>query len=515
MGKSMFDLVIEAIGTVDLQAILWMVLGTAIGIVGGFLPGINATMVLVILLPLTYRLPLASALGMLLAAYGAAIFGGSGSAILLNTPGTGGSAATALDGFALTRKGKGNQAMGISSMSSFLGGVISVIVLLFLMRPLAQFALRFGPPEYFAIAIFGVSIIASVAGEDTIKGIMAGLCGLLIGTIGMSLTGQTRGTMGNIYLSSGVQTVPAMMGLFALTSAFNLINEKSVVHEGVKHKRSFKELLEGCWITFKHIPLVIWSSIIGIVIGILPGAGASIACWAAYKESFRFTKNPPKLGTGHYQGVVAPEAANNAAQGGALITTFALGIPGSGASAVLLSALTLHNVTTGPQLLVQGIDSITTPLVLLLISFFVCLVLGLIFEYSVSGVVNAPTNIIAPVIVILAMTGSYAYRGALFDCFTALFFGVIGYLMSRNGFSRVAMVLGLLLGKMTEQELVRTSIRYQGDFTVFFTRPISCVILVISIASIVSSLIFKSRKEKKARAKVQVQAQMAEQNEEE
>jgi putative tricarboxylic transport membrane protein len=493
---SLWTLVMEALFTLNLQAFLWMFVGTVLGVFGGFLPGVNATMVLVILLPLTYSMPLESALGMLLAAYGAAIFGGSGSAILLNTPGTGGSAATALDGFALTKKGKGNQALGIASMSSFLGGFISVVILLLLMRPLARFALRFGPPEYFAVSIFGVSIIASVTDNDTIKGIMAGVLGLLLGTVGMSLTGQLRGTMGNLFLTGGINTVPAMMGLFALTSAFNLINEKSVMNEGVQHKRNFKEELEGCLITLKHLPLVIWTAIIGTVIGILPGAGASIACWAAYKESFRFTKNPPKLGTGHYQGVIAPESANNAAQGGALITTFALGIPGSGASAVLLSALLLHGVTAGPQLLVQGIDLIIQPIVLLVISFFVCLVIGLIFEYVVSGVVNIPTKIIAPVIIALGMTGSYAFRGAIFDCFTALVFGILGYIMSKTGYSRVAMVLGLILGKMTEQELVRTSIRFGGDFSVFFTRPISCVILVVSILSILYSLVMKLRTSK-------------------
>ncbi|NLD98035.1 MAG: tripartite tricarboxylate transporter permease, partial [Synergistaceae bacterium] len=343
--------------TFSLAIFPFLVLGVTGGIVIGALPGLTATMGVAVLLPLTFGMESTRALVMLSGIYIGAIYGGSISAILLKTPGTPAAAATVLDGYELARKGEAGKALSISAIASFTGGIVSTVMLITISPILARFALRFGAPEYFALAVFGLSIIASISGKSPVKGLLAGMFGLLISTVGLDpVTSFPRFTFGEINLFNGFAIIPVLIGLFALAEAF--VQMEKIFEPAQTVKTDFKRGMVSLKETLSLMPLMIKSALIGTFIGSIPGAGADIAAFVSYNEARRSSKKPEKFGTGCLEGIAAPEAGNNGVTGGAMVPLLTLGVPGDAVTAILLGALVIQGLQPGPLLFTKNADVI-------------------------------------------------------------------------------------------------------------------------------------------------------------
>ncbi|MBG0765011.1 MAG: tripartite tricarboxylate transporter permease [Tissierellales bacterium] len=382
--------------------------GTLMGMLFGAMPGINASMGVALLLPLTYGMPPITALTMLLGIYCGAIYGGSITAILINTPGTTAAACTTFDGHPLAAQGKAGKAIGMATISSFAGGIISIIILILLAPVLAKVALKFGPPEYFALAVFGLSIITSLSSGTLVKGLIAGFFGLMLGTVGMDMmNGTPRYTFGQVALLDGFSFIPVLIGLFAVSQI--LINVEKLESLNMKDSK-----ILGLLPTLKElksvVPTILRSSLLGSFIGILPGAGATISSFICYNEAKRWSKTPEKFGKGSLEGVAAPEAGNNAATGGAMVPLLSLGIPGSETTAVLLGAFMIQGISPGPLLFRDNIGvayGIFAGLILANIAF---LIIGLFGVKGFVKVLQIPTRILMPLILTLAFVGSYSVK---------------------------------------------------------------------------------------------------------
>ncbi|MDI3533978.1 MAG: putative tricarboxylic transport rane protein [Thermosediminibacterales bacterium] len=487
-----FTIIFEKI--LNLHTLLALLMGVVGGMIIGGLPGLSATMGVALLIPLTFGMDPVAGLVMLTAIYTAAVYGGSISAILVHTPGTPASAATALDGYKLTLKGEGMKALGVSTVSSVIGGFFSGLALLVLAPPLSLISLKFNAPEYFLIAIFGLTIIGSLVTESLIKGLAAGVLGLIAGLVGVDiLTGYPRYTFGLSVLESGISLIPAMIGLFSLSQALmqaeelGSTNKKQVINE-------LKGRVLPKWKEFKSIiPTIIRSSIIGIFVGILPGAGGDVASWVSLNEAKRFSKKPEKFGTGCIEGIAAPEAANNAVTGGALIPLLTLGIPGSSTTAVLLGGLIIQGLIPGRELFTTYANitySVIIGFILANILMGVCGLLGARYFAKVTKVSKA---ILTPIIIVLCVVGSYAIRNNIVDVYLMVVFGVIGYFMRKTGFHPAPVVLALILGPIAENGFRQSIILSRGNMlSYFFSRPI-CIILMILIVLAVLSPIYMNK----------------------
>ena len=465
--------------------------GTAVGIIFGALPGFTAAMGVAVLLPLTFGMPPASGLILLGAIFGGAMYGGSISAILINTPGTPSAAATVLDGHPMAQKGLAGEALREAVFASFLGGIFGVTVLLLFAPPLAKISLMFGPPEYFLLAVFGLTIIASISEESLLKGLISGVLGLLISTIGMDpLLGIPRFTMGLVNLIDGVQLVPAMIGLFSLPETLTLISSyfknDSVSMININEFRKIRVGFPSLDHIKKHMLIYIKSSIIGTYIGMLPGAGGSIASFMAYNEAKRSSKHPELFGTGISEGIAAAESANNAMAGGALIPMLTLGVPGDSVSAIIMGALLIHGLQPGAQLFAQNGDIAYTFIIALYVANIMMLLIGTYCAPYFTIVTNTPKHILSASIMILTVVGSYALRNNVFDVYVMIAFGIIGYIMKTHGFSVIPMVLGIILGPIAEDGLNSTlAISYGENILLFMlSRPISLILIVLTILSI-------------------------------
>lgn len=458
--------------------------GSGIGIIIGALPGLNASMGVALLLPLTYGMEPLSAIVMLLGIYCGAIYCGSITAILIKTPGTTAAACTVYDGYEMAQKGEAGKALGMAATASLIGGLFSVIVLIFLSPPLARIALAFGPPEYFALAFFGLSIITSLSTDNMIKGLVSAVLGLLLSTVGLDiLTGYPRFTFGNVEMLNGISFIPVLIGLFAVSQVFINV-EKNAAYGEVKSK------ISGMMLSLKDV-LSVWttilrSAIIGTVIGILPGAGATIAAFIGYNEAKRWSKHPEKFGTGILEGIAAPETANNAATGGAMVPLLSLGIPGSETTAVLVGAFMIQGLRPGPLLyrdhpeLVYGIFA---GLIMANIAFYL---LGMFGARIFAQVTRIPYRILLPLIMVFAVVGSYAENNSLFDILLMLIFGIVGYFMKKFEFPTSPLVLALVLGPLTESSFRRGLIMSQGNWSIFIARPISLVLIIIGLITLIS-----------------------------
>lgn len=476
----------------SMQSIIALLVGVVGGIVIGALPGLGATMGIALLIPFTFGMEPAAAIIMLVALYTSALYGGSITAILLHTPGTPASAATALDGYALTKQGKGLQAVGISTVASMIGGTLSGVALLFLAPPLAVISLKFNAPEYFLIAIFGLTIIGSLAGDNMVKGIISGLIGMCISFIGYdTVFGVARYTYGVTALESGVQLVPALIGLFSISQVL-------IQAEGIRAMRKGARVepipdLTGSPIppireTLKQIPNLIRSSIIGIIVGIMPGAGGDIGGWMGYNEAKRFSKNKELFGKGAREGIWASEAANNAVTGGSLVPLLTLGIPGSSAAAVILGALMIHGMTPGYALFSKQGDITYAIIIGFMIANILMGIIGLLIAKSVARVSGISTAILAPIIVVLSVVGAYAINMSFVDVVTMAVFGILGYLMRKTGFATAPITLAIILGAMAERNFHRAIVMSKGVnvFLYYLTRPICLVLIALIIISLLA-----------------------------
>jgi putative tricarboxylic transport membrane protein len=469
---------------------------TLIGFLGGALPGISGTMLVIILLPISYGLDAIPAFILLTTIYASSVFSGLISAILFRTPGTPEAVATVLDGYPMAQKGKPGQALGIGILSSVTGGTFGVLCLMFLTPILASFALQFSSPEYFALAVLGLTVVVSLSGADLIKGFIGVGLGLFIATVGMDpLTGTERFTFGSIDLLSGIDLIPVLIGLFAVSEVLRKSKEDHTIKQQMQ---KFKTKIFDSKILNKIKTTLLRSSILGTVIGILPGVGATTAAMVSYSEATRWSKNKEEFGTGIPEGIAAPESANNAAAMGAMVPLLSLGIPGSATTAIILGAFVLHGMQPGPMLIKDSPDLVYTIFVSLLFVNLLILVLSKPFIRVFSKIMKVPYYTLGPAIVIFCIIGTYAVRNSVFDIWIMLLFGLIGYALDKMKFPLAAVILGVVLGPIAESEFRRGLQMSNGDLSIFFTRPISAVLLGLAIIALVLPLWNAYRKKKKA-----------------
>ena len=492
---------IKALTLINLLA---MVGGVTLGIIIGCLPGLSAAMGVALMLPLTFTMPADTGLIVLGAIYCGAIFGGSISAILIHTPGTPASAATAIEGYQMTLKGQAGKALATACWSSFWGGLLSCISLYFFAPLLAQLALKFMSAEKFWLGIFGLTIIAGVSSKSIVKGLMSGALGLLLSTIGLDpIDGTKRFMFGHAFLAEGINTTCALIGLFSMSQVLILAEKKikerqkaSKFSDKIRLTKSEKKMLA---------PTVIRSWIIGNIIGILPGAGASIACFMGYNNAKQFSKHKEDFGHGAIEGVCGSEAANNAVTGGSLIPMLTLGIPGDSVTAILIGALTIHGLQPGPTLMASTPDLFYYIVGALAISNVFLLIFGLTGVKVFTKLVEIPKAVLLPAIVILSVIGVYAINNNLYDIFWMVAFGVLGYFMKRYDYPVAPTVLGLILASLIEKNFRRAIIvdgTVPGMILHCFTSPISLfLILVIVFMFATQSKPYKAFADKRAEQK--------------
>lgn len=478
---------------------LFIALGALLGTLFGFIPGLGGAQALALLTPVTYGMSPTVAMGMLIGVMGAVPFGGSISAILINTPGTPQNAATTFDGFPLTKQGKAGYALGAAASSSTFGAIVGALVLAILIPLGRPIVLAFSYPEYFMMAFMGIAVIAVVSLGSIWKGLIAGVFGLLLSTIGYDpVTGSVRFTMGIDYLYDGIKIVPALIGLFAIAECIEMMKKGKELASGSQVGNIGSGVWEGIKSPFVHFWLFIRSSIIGVMVGVIPGVGGSVANFLAYGHAVSSTreKDNPHFGHGDIRGVIAPESANNAKDGGALVPTILFGIPGSVETAVLLGALILHGLQPGPRLLLENPTIVYVMIFALVASNVVAGLVGLLGAKYLARLTFLPINLVVPMIFALALMGSYATDGSWNDVVLSLVFGVIGYSMNKFGFTRVPLVIALVLGAMFQQTFHQTmvSMGWQG----FFLRPISLSIFVITMVSLILPFIKARRARKEA-----------------
>lgn len=408
---------------------------------------------------------------------------------MLKIPGTPAAAATAIDGYELTKQGKAGLALSAATFSSFSGGTLSIIVLMFLSPVLASWALKFSASESFALATFGLSIIASISGESLIKGLIAGVGGLLIATIGLDpMGGFPRFTGGFVELMN-VPFIPVMIGLFAASEAFRSMEQN-------QHIRQSANVAIGSlllpWQTLRRIALTILrSSGLGVFIGMIPGAGADIAAFVAYNETRRFSKTPENFGKGEIKAVASCEAGANGCTGGALLPMLTLGIPGDAVTAIMLGALTLQGMQPGPLMFTDHGDMVYTLFVGMIFCYFMLLVLGLLSLKVIGNVVKIPGNILTPMILALCVVGTYALNNSLFDVGIMLIAGVVGYFMQKGGYPASPVVLALIMGPMAESNFRRALSLSGGSLDFLYTRPITLALLTLAAFTLLTPIIRK------------------------
>lgn len=485
-----------AIAAVSPFNLLFCLLGTIAGIVIGALPGFTSTMGIALFIPFTYSMPAATGMIFLVSIYCASTYGGSISAILINTPGTPSAVITTIDGYEMTKNGEGGRALAMAIFSSLIGGIVSSFALLLIAPPLSRLVLLFGPVEVFYLSLFGLSVIVGFSKGSMLKGLISGVVGLLLAAVGVdTISGVYRYTFDNVSLFEGVPIVPLVIGLFSACQVFALGEQKhtTIVHDIATFSDSSLPRLSDIrnnWFNMLR------SSVIGTIVGIIPAAGMSIACAIAYNEEKRFSKNPEKFGHGAVEGVIASEAANNGVTGGSLVPLLTLGIPGNTVSAIFLGGLLIHGLRPGVQLFTKYADITYTLLFGLFVANIMMFIVGLFAARKVAKVTTVSTDILAPVIMVLCVVGSYAIRNNFFDVGVMMTAGIVGYLMKRWGYSAPSMILGVILGPMAEGEFRRAVMLSKGNWSYFWNTPISLILLVLIVATLVGPALRKSKKAK-------------------
>ncbi|MDF3005255.1 MAG: tripartite tricarboxylate transporter family protein [Oscillospiraceae bacterium] len=494
---------------VSMDAIIALFAGTVGGMIIGALPGFSAAMGVSLLIPITYGMSPVAALTMLTAMYTSAIYGGSITAILCHTPGTPASAATAIDGFQLTKQGRGMEAMGVSTFGSAVGGTISAVAMLLIAPALGAFSLRFSVLEYFLLSVFGLTVIASLAGDSIIKGLFSGILGLMLGCVGLdAITGFPRMTLGVIQLEDGINFVPALIGLFSISQVMSLAwdvyhgKKGSVIEDEENLKKS--RLLPP-WDEMKTLfPTMARCSVVGTIVGIVPAAGAGVSSWICYSMGKKFSKHPEKFGHGSLEGVASCETGNNAATGGALIPLITLGLPGSSVAAILLGGMMIHGLTPGAAMFTKNANTTYAIMIGFLFANILMGIIGLFAARYIARVSAVPMGYLGPVITALCVIGTYAIRNNLFDVGVMIFFGLFGFILKRCGFAAPPMILGMVLSEICENNWRRAVILANakgGMLSYFLSRPISIVLALLIVFSLFSPMIM-SYVDKKSKANV-------------
>lgn len=480
----------------------WVIIPTIfLGLIVGAIPGFSAANTIIILLPLTLAMEVEIGLIFMIALYCASRMGAGIPAILVNIPGTAGAAATPLDGYPMTKQGRGQQALAMSFVASTLGGLLTTIIALAAMPVLAEIGYYMHSVEMIVVMLFGISLIATIAAKDTLKGLIAGFLGLMLGLIGSDVVYATpRGTMGFLELYDGVPLIPALVGLFAVSEAFIIIEKSSIVtKEGRANmqKPGWAATLEGTFFALTKWWHITWTSLIGLIIGVIPGAGASIASFVAYQQSRTFSKTPELYGTGHPEGLIAPESANNGVTSGTLIPLLILGIPGGATAAIMLVVLQYHGVNFGPSLFFEQPELAYGVFMAMAVTYALMILTILPLSRYMSRVTLARTVYMAPIIIAFTLVGSFVPREYLFDLYLGLAFGVIGYIARKTGYHVAAILIGVILGPLLETYFLRALKKSGGDLMTLFSSDLGNVLWVMLAASILLPLIidqFRKRK---------------------
>jgi putative tricarboxylic transport membrane protein len=496
----MFENILAALPILfSVKALIFIVLGLTIGFIFGALPGLSSSNACALVLPMTIGMDLDVALIFFSGIYCGAQYGGSVPAILVNTPGTAGAAATALDGYQMALRGEASRAIGISRMASMVGGVISGVIVLVIIGPISDIALKFGPVELFLIAFLGLTLISTTVSDDTRKSILSAAIGFLIAAMsGDPYYGNPRLTFGFMELYEGLPFVPVLVGLFAVTEMFFLSGKKTLIDDsGSRVSASLSDILgvkgafDGIMDTLKRPFTILSATIVGMVLGITPGIGTAVANFVSYGVARGFSKKPEQFGKGIPEGVIASEACDNAVCGGAMVPSFTLGLPGSTTAAIMLSAFYLHGILPGPQVMVKQAPMVYSVLLSIILSSVLILPLGILLSAPLLYIVHIKPKYLVSIILFLCTAGIYSISNSMFNVFVMFIFGLIGLLMRINNIPAPPLVIALILGPIAEQNFVRAYLLADGDLTYFFGSPISIIIWVIIIVALLYKPLMK------------------------
>ncbi|MDO5620269.1 MAG: tripartite tricarboxylate transporter permease [Paracoccus sp. (in: a-proteobacteria)] len=472
----------------DLKLLFLVAAGTFAGVYVGAIPGLSVTMAVSILIGFTFTWDVYSALSLMVGIFMGGVYGGSRTAILLNIPGSPSSIATAMDGYPLAQRGEAGEAIGLSTVMSFVGGFVGIFVLAVAAPALSDFALSFQPRDFMLIAILGVLLVGSLSGESLLKGIFAGAFGLMLGTVGMDpLTAQERFTFGITDLWGGISFIAVMIGMFGLSEALMQLHHIDAVAVRQKINRIVPQ-----WASIrKYLPLSMQTSGIGVVVGALPGTGGDVAALMAYDHAKRITRNPEvPFGKGAKEGLVAPETANNAAVGGAFIPMLTLGIPGDAVTAIMIGALFIHGLNPGPMLMIEQPSMFWFIVGSLVLANIFMLIFGLTGIKLFTKIVEMPRSVLIPLIFLLSIVGAYAVNSSITDVYWMLGFGVLGYFMRSYGFQLGPVILGVILSRLLDENWRRAIISEQESLPALFkgilTSPLSLVLFLMVLAIFLS-----------------------------
>lgn len=486
----------------------WVIIpGILLGILVGAIPGFNAANTIIILLPLALTMPVDIGFVFMISMYCATQLGCGAPAILVSIPGTGGAAATVLDGYPMAQKGRGQQALAISFTASVFGGLFTTLLAVIAMPWFAEVAFYLHSIEMIVIMLLGISLIATLAARDMMKGLVAGLFGLMLGAIGSDYVYETpRGTMGLLELYDGIPLIPALIGLFALSEAFVIITRDTILTDegrAAMREGGWGPTIEGVVETCKRWWHVLWTAFIGLIIGVIPGAGASIAAFVAYQQSRAYSKTPELYGTGHIEGIIAPESANNGVTSGTLVPLIILGIPGGETAAVMAVVLQYHGINMGTELFLNNPQLAYLPFTSMTVAYVLMIVTILPLTRLMSRVTVVRTVYIAPIIIAFTMVGAFIARDYFFDMMLALVFGIIGYIARKTGYHVAAILIGIILGPLLEKYFIRAMKMSDGDLSVLFSSTLGNVLWICLILNLCLPIWFERRrtaKRKLARA---------------
>lgn len=469
----------------SLKFLPYIMAGSVIGMFVGAMPGLTSATGLIIMLPLTFYMDKHVALGMLVSIYMSALCAGGLTAVFFNIPGTPQAAVTAIDGHPMTQKGLDNEAAGVVIGASFIGGFISYVILSVFIGPLGEIATKFGPIELFFTAMLGMVCAAGVKTKYPLKGLASGFVGFLIGTIGLSPLGSTRATYGILELMEGVPFIPILIGQLAMSEVLVLIEKETVVPKKLGAARNFKRVFKGIIFPYKKPVDMFIGSLIGTIVGVIPGEGATMASFLSYSRAKESSKKKEQFGTGIPEGVMASELADNASTGGGLLTSLLLGIPGTGSCAVLLAALMLHGLQAGPMLIIKNPDVISRLLTSLFVANVIMVFFAIIVAYYIGLLLFTPTRVIIPIITIFCTLGAYVIRNSVLDVWLMFIFSILGWWMRKYDYPTIALVVGLIVAPIADAELIRgNQIFHERLFIAMVSSPIALIMIGLNLALI-------------------------------
>jgi len=466
-------------GLLDPTVLIYLAAGGIVGLIFGLIPGLSGMTFLALLIPFTFGMEPLQAMTILLAGHAVVHTSGGLTAVLLNVPGTSSNAATLIDGFPMAQQGMAGRAVSNVSVASGVGGIIGAMVLIASMPILRPLVRSFGSPELFCLCVLGITFIAAVGGGEMIRGLIAGMLGLILSLVGLdAVTATARLSFGSLYLDSGIRLIPLVLGIFAIPQIIRLMATGGTIAKGGVISSVNVGLWQGVKDVFIHWPLTLRASVIGAIIGALPGTGAEVAAWIAYGHAKQTSKHPEKFGHGSEEGIIGPEAANNSKEGGALIPTLAFGIPGSPGMAILLGGFLVVGLDPGPLFIREHLDIVYAMIITLAVANAFGAILCVISAQYLAKITIVPARILVPLLLVVVIIGAYFSKGDWMDIIATLACGVLGYAMVRFDYPRPPLILGFVLGELIERYL-HLSLKTAGPF--FFLRPISIVIIILTI----------------------------------